>query len=128
MERRVRGNSHARCGVGENPEIASKDYLSLFPGAFSSGQQKGDDFRVVLEETLGIGVSGIHVPENHPWGWRYSGAAILGDFVSLCWRVLDAQYWGVPQSRKRIFLVADLGAPSSAQILFEPESLSGYSP
>lgn len=39
------------------------------PGAFSSGQQKGDDFRVVLEETLGIGVSGIHVPENHPWGW-----------------------------------------------------------
>lgn len=98
------------------------------PGAFSSGQQKGDDFRVVLEETLGIGVSGIHVPENHPWGWRYSGAAILGDFVSLCWRVLDAQYWGVPQSRKRIFLVADLGAPSSAQILFEPESLPGHSP
>lgn len=128
MERRVRGNSHARCGVGENPEIASKDYLSLLPGAFSSGQQKGDDFRVVLEETLGIGVSGIHVPENHPWGWRYSGAAILGDFVSLCWRVLDAQYWGVPQSRKRIFLVADLGTPSSAQILFEPESLPGHSP
>ena len=50
------------------------------------------------------------------------------DFVSLCWRVLDAQYWGVPQSRKRIFLVADLGAPSSAQILFEPESLHGHSP
>ena len=45
-----------------------------------------------------------------------------------CWRVLDAQYWGVPQSRKRIFLVADLGAPSSAQILFEPESLPGHSP
>ena len=39
----------------QNPEIASKDYLSLFPGAFSSGPQKGDDFRVVLEETLGIG-------------------------------------------------------------------------
>ena len=128
MERRVRGNSHARCGVGENLAIASKDYLSLFPGAFSSGKRKGEDFRVVLEETLGIGVPGIHVPENHPWGWRYSGAAILGDLVSLCWRVLDAQYWGVPQSRKRIFLVADLGAPSSAQILFEPESLPGHPP
>lgn len=114
-----------RTGIHVRPRFMCWENV---PGAFSSGQQKGDDFRVVLEETLGIGVSGIHVPENHPWGWRYSGAAILGDFVSLCWRVLDAQYWGVPQSRKRIFLVADLGTPSSAQILFEPESLPGHSP
>lgn len=96
-----------RTGIHVRPRFMCWENV---PGAFSSGQQKGDDFRVVLKETLGIGVSGIHVPENHPWGWRYSRAAILGDFVSLCWRVLDAQYWGVPQSRKRIFLVADLGA------------------
>ena len=126
MERRVRGNSHARCGVGENPEIASKDYLSLFPGAFSSNE--GKDFQSVLEETLRIGLPGFYVPQSHPWGWQYSGAAILGALTSLCWRVLDAQYWGVPQSRKRIFLVADFGAPSSSQILFEPESLSGHPP
>ena len=51
MERRVRGNSHARCGVGENPEIASKDYLSLLPGAFSSGERKGEDFRIVWKRS-----------------------------------------------------------------------------
>ena len=96
------------------------------PGAFSSN--KGEDFRRVLEETLRIGLPGLYVPQSHPWGWQYSGAAILGALSSLCWRVLDAQYWGVPQSRKRIFLVADFGAPSSSQILFEPESLSGHPP
>ena len=69
-----------RTGIHVRPRFMCWENV---PGAFSSGQQKGDDFRVVLEETLGIGVSGIHVPENHPWGWRYSGAAILGDFVSL---------------------------------------------
>ena len=77
-----------RTGIHVRPRMLCWENV---PGAFSSGQQKGDDFRIVLEEILGIGVSGIHVPENHPWGWRYSGAAILGDFVSLCWRVLDAQ-------------------------------------
>ena len=96
------------------------------PGAFSSNE--GKDFQSVLEETLRIGLPGFYVPQSHPWGWQYSGAAILGALSSLCWRVLDAQYWGVPQSRKRIFLVADFGAPSSSQILFEPKSLSGHPP
>lgn len=114
-----------RTGIHVRPRFMCWENV---PGAFSSGKRKGEDFRIVLEETLGIGVPGIHVPENYPWGWRYSGAAVLGDLVSLCWRVLDAQYWGVPQSRKRIFLVADLGAPSSAKILFEQESLSGHPP
>lgn len=114
-----------RTGIHVRPRMLCWENV---PGAFSSGKRKGEDFRIVLEETLGIGIPGIYVPENHPWGWRYSGAAILGDFVSLCWRVLDAQYWGVPQSRKRIFLVADLGAPSSSKILFEQESLPGHPP
>ena len=69
MERRVRGNSHARCGVGENPEIASKDYLSLLPGAFSSGDPKGEDFRIVLEEIVRIKCDTAHVPEPYPWSW-----------------------------------------------------------
>lgn len=82
MERRVRGNSHARCGVGENPEIASKDYLSLFPGAFSSNG--GKDFAAVLEEAIRIAepeAPDIEVPEKgwNTWGdttmkWEDDGA------------------------------------------------------
>ena len=112
-----------RSGLHVRPRFAAWENV---PGAFSSN--KGEDFRRVLEETLRISLPGLYVPQSHPWGWQYSGAAILGALSSLCWRVLDAQYWGVPQSRKRIFLVADFGAPSSSQILFEPESLSGHPP
>ena len=68
MERRVRGNSLARCGVGENLAITSKDYLSLFPGAFSSSD--GEDFRAVLEETCRI-ADGSSSGSGHPlWNWR----------------------------------------------------------
>ena len=95
MERRVRGNSHARCGVGENPEIASKDYLSLFPGAFSSAE--GEDFRIVLEEIVRIKDSSCSVPRPDSGRWESAGAIILGDQFSLAWRVLDAQFWGVAQ-------------------------------
>ena len=52
---------------------------------------------------------------------------ILAESYSLAWRVLDAQYWGVPQRRKRIFLVADFDGASAGKILFESEGLSGYS-
>ncbi len=50
------------------------------------------------------------------------------EHVDLAWRQLDAQYWGVPQRRKRIYLVADFGDRRAAEILFKPESLLGYSP
>lgn len=51
----------------------------------------------------------------------------MGDGFSVAWRVLDAQYWGVPQRRKRIYLVGDFGGQSAGKILFESEGLSGYS-
>ncbi|MDY0410665.1 DNA cytosine methyltransferase [Paracerasibacillus soli] len=51
---------------------------------------------------------------------------MLGDNYSISWRVLDAQYWGVPQRRKRIFLVADFNGRSASEILFESESLRGH--
>ena len=78
MERRVRGNSHARCGVGENPEIASKDYLSLFPGAFSSGTPKGEDFRIVLEEIVRIKCDSVSVPRPDSGRWESAGRILLG--------------------------------------------------
>jgi len=125
MERRVRGNSHARCGVGENPEIASKDYLSLLPGAFSSGTPKGEDFRIVLEEIVRVKDRTCSVPRPDSGTWESAGAIILGDQFSLAWRVLDAQYWGVAQRRKRVFLVADFAGRSAPKILFEQDSLLG---
>ena len=93
------------------------------PGAFSSGTPKGEDFRIVLEEIVRIKVSGISVPRPDTGRWESAGAAILGDQFSLAWRVLDAQYWGVAQRRRRIFLVADFGGLTAPKILFEQERL-----
>ena len=95
MERRVRGNSHARCGVGENPEIASKDYLSLLPGAFSSGKPKYEDFRIVLEEIVRICFPNELIPGPYPYGWPDVGDLTAGDMFSIAWRCLDAQLCGV---------------------------------
>lgn len=125
MERRVRGNSHARCGSGENPKIISKDYLSTLPGAFSSG--KGEDFRAVLAEIAKIKDEATDVPMPEKDKWMCAGE-ILGDDFSIAWRTIDAQFWGVAQRRRRIYLVADFADRCAGKILFEFESLSGYSP
>ena len=90
------------------------------PGAFSSN--KGEDFRCVLEEITRIKDSTVKL--SRPSKWQSAGE-ILGDNFSLAWRVLDAKYFGVPQRRRRIFLVADLDGGSSREILFEQKSLSG---
>lgn len=96
------------------------------PGAFSSGEPKGEDFRIVLEEICRIKSDTVHVPRPYPWPWQSAGGIVLGDTFSLAWRVMDAQYWGVAQRRRRIFLVADFGGITAPQILFKPESLPGY--
>ena len=93
------------------------------PGAFSSAY--GEDFRTVLTEIIRIKAPACDVPEPDTGRWGSVGAAILGNQFSLAWRVLDAQYWGVPQRRRRIFLVADFGGLSAPEILFKQESLSG---
>ncbi|MDU3804642.1 MAG: DNA (cytosine-5-)-methyltransferase, partial [Finegoldia magna] len=89
------------------------------PGAFSSN--KGEDFRCVLEEITRIKDSTVKL--SRPSRWQSAGE-ILGDNFSLAWRVLDSKYFGVPQRRRRIFLVADLDGGSSREILFEQKSLS----
>ena len=90
------------------------------PGAFSSN--KGMDFRAVLEE---IGQTEIPIPPNGKWA--NAGLAELPQ-CQIAWRVLDAQYWGVPQRRRRIFLVADFATDGrcAGEILFEPESVPGH--
>ena len=95
------------------------------PGAFSSAN--GEDFRAVIEEIVHIKDSTCHVPRPDTGRWESAGAAILGDQFSLAWRVLDAQYWGVAQRRRRIFLVADFGGLTAPKILFEQERLPGDS-
>ena len=107
---------------GEYPRIAIWENV---PGAFSSN--KGEDFRIVLEELCKIEGGNASVPRSPKWGgrpvWNDAGL-ILGDGYSIAWRVLDAQFWGVPQRRRRIFLVADFGGQCAGEILFEREGLS----
>ena len=94
------------------------------PGAFSSN--KGEDFRAVLEAVCSVKDGGIHVPGPPKGKWANAGC-VMADGFSLAWRVVDACLWGVPQRRKRIYLVADFTAGSAGKILFESEGVSGYS-
>ena len=92
------------------------------PGAFSSN--KGEDFRCVLESLCRVKEESVSVPRCEKWT---AAGEILADGFSIAWRVLDAQYWGVPQRRKRIYLVADFDGECAGKVLFESESVSGYS-
>lgn len=94
------------------------------PGAFSSN--KGEDFRIVLEELIKIVEPTAIVPPVPKNGWAYADY-FCGDGWSLAWRVLDAQYIRTAQRRRRIYLVLDLTAERAREILFERESLRGYS-
>lgn len=92
------------------------------PGAFSSN--KGEDFKAVLDSICKIKYKTIDVPMPKKWS---NAGHIVADGFSLAWRVFDAQYWGVPQRRKRIYLVADFADECAGKILFESEGLSGDS-
>lgn len=94
-------------------------------GAFSSN--KGKDFAAVLEEIIKIvepEAPGIEVPEK---GWPTWGGYHdeVGGRWSVVWRTHDAQYWGVPQRRRRISVVADFGGDTASEIQFDGESVSG---
>ena len=92
------------------------------PGAFSSGC--GEDFRCVLEEICKIADESVAVPKPAKW---HNAGEILGGHYSVAYRLFDAQYWGVPQRRKRIYLVADFTGECAGKIFFESEGVSGYS-
>ena len=92
-------------------------------GALSSNN--GDDFHCVLKEFCGL--MGERLPDTRPAKWPSAGE-ILAESCSLAWRTFDSQYWGVPQRRRRIFLVADFAGQRARDILFKRESLRRHTP
>lgn len=105
--RTATGGQYPRFAVWEN-----------VPGAYSSN--KGEDFRAVLEE---ITETEIPMPPSGKWA---TAGMVRTERVDVAWRTLDAQYWGVPQRRKRIFLVADFAGQCAGEILFKREGLSRH--
>lgn len=122
-EMRERDRANGRTGDMVRPRFMVWENV---PGAFSSN--KGQDFAAVLEEIIRIAepeAPDIEVPEK---GWPTWGGYHdeVGGRWSVAWRVHDAQYWGVPQRRRRISVVADFGGDTAGEILFERKSVSGY--
>lgn len=114
----VRIIKEMRCKTnGEYPTFAVWENV---PGAYSSN--KGEDFRVVLEELAKVKEAGVSIPKSAKW---LLAGEIVGEGYSIAWRTLDAQYWGVPQRRRRIYLVADFTGQCAGKILFERTGLRG---
>lgn len=101
--------------------------LSLFGKTYPehSHQTKEKISDAYLKNSLKFAGGGYTVPRPDKGKWRPAGE-ILGDGFSVAWRQLDAQYWGVPQRRKRIYLVADFAGGRASKILFEREGLRGH--
>lgn len=116
----VRIIKEMRCATnGKYPRFAVWENVA---GAFSSGD--GEDFQCVLEELCKVKDPDISVPK--PAKWEKAGEIVAENF-SLAYRTVDAQYWGLPQRRMRIYLVTDFTGASASKILFESEGVSGYS-
>ncbi|MEG1565027.1 MAG: DNA cytosine methyltransferase [Bacteroides sp.] len=113
-------NEMRKATNGEYPKYAIWENV---PGAFSS--QKGEDFRAVLEELAKVKDSDAIIPRPPKDKWADAGA-VLGDGWSIAWRVLDAQFHGIPQRRRRIILVTDFTDGRAGEILFECHGLPGY--
>lgn len=115
----VRIIKEMRCKTdGKYPTFAVWENV---PGAFSSN--KGEDFRRVLQELAALCDDTVSIPR--PAGRWLTAGEIMGDGYSIAWRVMDAQYWGVPQRRRRIALVVDFGGGRAGKILFDPAGVSG---
>ena len=118
-EMREHDRATGRTGVDVRPRFLVWENV---PGAFSSNG--GEDFRAVLEALGGIAEDGVSIPRPAKGKWQHAGC-VVGDTWSIAWRLYDAQYWGVPQRRKKIYLVADLAGERADEILFKREGLCG---
>lgn len=119
-EMRENDRMHGRTGVDVRPRFMVWENVC---GAFSSNG--GKDFLAVLEETAHIADENAVIPEPPQGKWRNAGV-VMGDGWSIAWRVHDAQFWGVPQRRRRISLVADFAGGRAPEICFVRKSLSGH--
>ncbi|MCD8187242.1 MAG: DNA cytosine methyltransferase [Ruminococcus sp.] len=116
----IRVIKEMRCATnGKYPRYAVWENVT---GAYSSNG--GEDFRCVLEAFCKIKDESVSVPRPKKWA---NAGEILADEFSLAWRTFDAQYWGTPQRRKRIYLVTDFDGECAGKVLFESEGMSGYS-
>ena len=115
-EMRAADQERGRFGVDIRPRWMCWENV---PGAFSSGTPKYEDFRIVLEEIVRISFPDEVIPSPYPGSWPDAGELTVGDEFSLAWRCLDAQYWGVAQRRKRIFLLTDFAGLLAPQLLFD---------
>jgi site-specific DNA-cytosine methylase len=98
------------------------------PGKKNGEDHRGEDFQAVLTEIVKIAKADApDVPLPKGRRWQHAGCLMgIGDNgqpFSVAYRLHDAQFWGVPQRRKRISLVADFGGESAPEILFERKSL-----
>ncbi len=115
----IRIITEMRCATnGRNPRFILWENV---PGAFSSN--KGADFKAVLEAIIRIAEPEAEVPAPENGRWSYADI-LLGNGWSVAYRTIDAQFFGVAQRRRRIYLVADFGSEYAGEILFEPEGLS----
>ena len=72
------------------------------------------------------GLAGESLPLE-PAGQKWTNAgAVFGPAREIAWRILDAQYFGVPQRRRRVFVIASAGCLRPAEILFERQSQAGH--
>ena len=90
------------------------------PGALSC--HKGEDFWQILCAFTSLCQRSVHVPRSEKWA---NAGMVVGDGWSLCWRVLSAEYFGVAQHRKRLYLVLDCGSERAHEILFERKGGEG---
>ena len=121
QEERRQRSSGRRADVPVRPRYMVWENV---PGAFSSGEPKGADFKRVLEEVCGISEESVSLPGPPDGAWTPAGI-ILGQEFSVAWRVLDAQFWGVPQRRRRIFLVQILEAIVPEKYYLSPKACGG---
>ena len=120
-EMRERDRRNGRSGVDVRPRYMVFENVD---GIRSSGSPKGADFAVVIEEIIKVcEPKAVHIHVGVPdGGWPPAGCYYAEDGSwSIAYKTVDAQWWGTPQRRRRLALLADFNGPTAVDILFDPQ-------